>query len=59
MLHCGIVGLPLSGKSTVFNVITRADAEVKPYAGGKTDKQGCREVPDKDLIFCVVLRPKK
>ena len=37
MLHCGIVGLPLSGKSTVVNVITRAGAEVKPYAGGKTD----------------------
>ena len=37
MLHCGIIGLPLSGKSTVFNVITRAGAEVKPYAGGKTD----------------------
>lgn len=37
MLSCGIVGLPLSGKSTVFNVITRAGAEVKPYAGGKTE----------------------
>lgn len=37
MLKCGIVGLPLSGKSTVFNVITRAGAEVKPYAGGKTE----------------------
>ncbi|NLL37672.1 MAG: redox-regulated ATPase YchF [Fretibacterium sp.] len=37
MLKCGIVGLPLCGKSTVFNVITRAGAEVKPYAGGKTE----------------------
>ncbi|MDR3254339.1 MAG: redox-regulated ATPase YchF [Synergistaceae bacterium] len=37
MLHCGIVGLPLSGKTTIFNVITRAGAEVKPYAGGRTD----------------------
>ena len=44
MLHCGIIGLPLSGKSTVFNVITRAGAEVKPYAGGKTD-------PNKAVVF--------
>ena len=28
MLKCGIIGLPLSGKSTVFNVVTRAGAEV-------------------------------
>jgi GTP-binding protein YchF len=47
MLHCGIVGLPLSGKSTVFNVITRAGAEVKPYAGGKTDpNRAVVSVPD-------------
>lgn len=44
MLHCGIIGLPLSGKSTIFNVITRAGAEVKPYAGGKTD-------PNKAVVF--------
>lgn len=48
MLHCGIVGLPLSGKSTIFNVITRAGAEVKPYAGGKTDpNKAVVSVPDK------------
>ena len=47
MLHCGIVGLPLSGKSTVFNVITRAGAEVKPYPGGKTDpNRAVISVPD-------------
>ena len=48
MLKCGIVGLPLSGKSTVFNVITRAGAEVKPYAGGKTEpNRALVSVPDK------------
>ena len=48
MLKCGIVGLPLSGKSTVFNVITRAGAEVKPYAGGKTEpNRALVGVPDK------------
>ena len=34
MLSCGIVGLPLSGKTTLFNIVTKAGAEVKPYAGG-------------------------
>lgn len=48
MLHCGIIGLPLSGKSTVYNVITRAGAEVKPYAGGKTDpNRAVVSVPDR------------
>ena len=48
MLKCGIVGLPLSGKSTVFNVITRAGAEVKPYAGGRTEpNRALVGVPDK------------
>lgn len=47
MLKCGIVGLPLSGKSTVFNVITRAGAEVKPYASGKTEpNRALVNVPD-------------
>ncbi len=47
MLKCGIIGLPLSGKSTVFNVATRAGAEVKPYAGGKTDpNRAMVNVPD-------------
>ncbi|MDR1578764.1 MAG: redox-regulated ATPase YchF [Synergistaceae bacterium] len=47
MLHCGIVGLPLSGKSTVFNVITGAGAEVKTYAGGRVDpNRAVVDVPD-------------
>lgn len=61
MLHCGIVGLPLSGKSTVFNVITRAGAEVKAYAGGKTDpNKAVVEVPDKRFNYLVeVHKPRK
>ena len=61
MLHCGIVGLPLSGKSTVFNVITRAGAEVKPYAGGKTDpNRAVVDVPDRRFDRLVsVHAPKK
>lgn len=61
MLHCGIVGLPLCGKTTVFNVITRAGAEVKPYAGGKTDpNKAVVSVPDKRFDYLVeVHKPRK
>ncbi|MDR1917234.1 MAG: redox-regulated ATPase YchF [Synergistaceae bacterium] len=61
MLHCGIVGLPLSGKSTVFNVITRAGAEVKPYPGGKTDpNRAVVDVPDPRFDrLTAVHKPKK
>lgn len=61
MLHCGIVGLPLCGKSTVFNVITRAGAEVKPYAGGRTDpNKAVVSVPDKRFDYLVEIhRPRK
>ena len=61
MLHCGIVGLPLSGKTTIFNVITRAGAEVKPYAGGKTDpNRAVVDVPDARFDrLATVHNPKK
>jgi hypothetical protein len=61
MLRCGIVGLPLSGKTTVFNVITRAGAEVKAYAGGKTDpNRAMVAVPDERFDRLVHLfQPKK
>ncbi len=61
MLKCGIVGLPLCGKSTVFNVITRAGAEVKPYASGKTEpNQALVSVPDKRFDKLVeIFKPKK
>ena len=60
MLKCGIVGLPLSGKSTIFNVITRAGAEVKPYAGGKTEpNRALVSVPDKRFDKLVeIFKPK-
>lgn len=61
MLKCGIVGLPLSGKSTVFNVITRAGAEVKPYAGGRTEpNRALVSVPDVRFDkLAEVFKPKK
>lgn len=61
MLKCGLVGLPLCGKSTVFNVITRAGAEVKPYASGKTEpNRALVGVPDKRFDKLVeIFEPKK
>ena len=60
MLKCGIVGLPLSGKTTIFNVITRAGAEVKPYAGGKTEpNKALVNVPDERFDKLVkIFEPK-
>ena len=61
MLKCGIVGLPLCGKSTIFNVVTRAGAEVKPYAGGKTEpNRALVNVPDARFDILVgIFEPKK
>ncbi|MDR1978839.1 MAG: redox-regulated ATPase YchF [Synergistaceae bacterium] len=61
MLKCGIIGLPLCGKSTIFNVITRAGAEVKPYASGKTEpNRGLVSVPDPRFDKLVeIFEPKK
>jgi len=61
MLGCGIVGLPLSGKTTVFNVITGSGAEVKPYAGGRTDpNRAIVEVPDERVDrLTEIFKPKK
>ena len=60
MLNCGIIGLPLSGKTTVFNVITRAGAEVKAYASGKTEpNKALVNVPDKRFDKLVeIFKPK-
>lgn len=58
MLSCGIVGLPLVGKTTLFNLLTRLEAESSPYAG-KTNT-GIAPVPDARLDFLAQLyRPRK
>ena len=61
MLKCGIIGLPLCGKSTVLNVITRAGAEVKPYASGKTEpNRALVNVPDERFDrLAEIFEPKK
>lgn len=47
MLTCGLVGLPLAGKTTIYNVITHAGAATKAYAGGSAERnRAVVPVPD-------------
>ncbi|MEG3071183.1 MAG: GTPase [Candidatus Syntrophopropionicum ammoniitolerans] len=36
-LNCGLIGLPMVGKTTIFNLLTGADAETSNYLTGKTE----------------------
>jgi len=49
-MKLGIVGLPGSGKTTVFNALTGSTAEVSAYQGGKKDPNlAVVRVPDRRL----------
>jgi ribosome-binding ATPase YchF (GTP1/OBG family) len=60
-LEVGIVGLPNAGKTTLFNALTRAGAEITAYAS-QTDKSnvGMAAIPDErvDRLACVVAAKK-
>ncbi|MFH0813857.1 MAG: redox-regulated ATPase YchF [Pseudomonadota bacterium] len=58
---CGIVGLPNAGKSTVFNALTVAKAEVAPYPFSTIQPhQGITSVPDPRLKYIArVIQPHK
>jgi len=36
-MKIGLIGMPNSGKTTVFNTLTRGNAEITSYAGSKTE----------------------
>lgn len=59
-METGIVGLPLSGKTTLFNLLTRSEAETGFAAGKKKVNMGVSRVPDPRLDrLAEIWNPKK
>ncbi|HPI92713.1 MAG TPA: redox-regulated ATPase YchF [Deltaproteobacteria bacterium] len=58
---CGIVGLPNAGKSTLFNLITRANAPAENYPFCTIDPNiGIVNVPDENLdAIARIIKPDK
>ena len=60
-MQIGILGLPLSGKTTVLNALTRGREAVDTFAGGKRESHiGVVRVPDPRLDkLAEIFEPKK
>jgi len=60
-LSCGLIGLPLVGKTTFFNLLTHAGAETSGFYSGKvTANTGHIRIPDERLIYLTeMFHPKK
>jgi ribosome-binding ATPase len=60
-LSCGIIGLPLSGKTTIFNLLTGMQAPTSDYFSGKTATNSGRAlIPDERVDYLSALfKPKK
>ncbi|HBC45664.1 MAG TPA: redox-regulated ATPase YchF, partial [candidate division Zixibacteria bacterium] len=60
MLQLGILGLPLSGKTTVFNALSGSHAAVGDYSTAKSVNLAVVKVPDPRLDRLVeIFQPKK
>lgn len=61
MLACGIIGLPMVGKTTFFNLLTQAKADISNFYSGKTESnQATALIPDARIDFLSDLyRPRK
>jgi hypothetical protein len=50
-LTCGLIGLPLVGKTTLFNLLTRAGAETSNFSGRTKTNIHTAGIPDARLDF--------
>ncbi|MGI6603731.1 MAG: redox-regulated ATPase YchF [bacterium] len=50
-MKIGLVGLPLAGKTTFFNLLTGAEAATSSFAGARGSHVGVARVPDKRVDF--------
>ena len=59
-MKIGLLGLPLAGKTSVFNLLTGADAQTATYAGERSSHNGVAIVPDPRVdTLRDLFRPKK
>lgn len=60
-MKIGIIGLPNSGKTTVFNALTGGNAETAAYSSGQLEPNlGTVKVPDERLnVLADMYKPKK
>jgi len=59
-MKVAIIGLPKSGKTTIFNTLTKGKAEVAAYSSSLTPNIGIARVPDSRLdVLVKAFNPKK
>lgn len=59
-MDIGLIGLPLSGKTTIFNLLTDSHAETNAFGGKAESRRGLAPVPDERLTWLSGLyHPKK
>jgi GTP-binding protein YchF len=59
-MKVAIIGIPKSGKTTIFNALTRGEAEVAAYSTTLAPNTGVAKVPDSRLsVLEGIFQPKK